>query len=88
MLITLPFRAKLIVFCAFFFVREHLVSFVDFLKFFLRTRFLVYIRVILTRQVAISALNLIIRRSFTDTKRVVVIFVFHNSQSLKSMIVF
>src|SRR5262249_41065205 len=70
----IPIGSKLIVFLPLLRVAQDLVRFVDFLEFFFGGFFVLgHIRMVLARQLAKSAANLILARGFRHTERFVII---------------
>jgi len=74
----LPLRTELVVLLTLFRVRKHLVGFVDFLELFFRFGLAgVHVRVILARQTPVGGLDIRFLGRFIQTKRFVIILVFH-----------
>src|SRR5215471_3741752 len=70
----IPIGSKLIVFLPLLRVAQDLVRFVDFLEFFFGGLFVLgHVRVVLARQLAKSAANLVLARRFWHTERFVII---------------
>ena len=78
----LPVGAETIISLALVAILEHLVGFVDLFEFFFRARLLVDIRMILTRKLAVSLLDVTVSASARNAQNLVVILVFHDISEL------
>jgi len=84
----LPVSTELVVGNTLFGVLEHLIGLADLLETRLRVRFLAHVWMVLARQLAIGALDLILRGIAFDAHDPVIVFEFHSLPSLHGLSLF